>query len=117
MTLKPVPARGGVPGPPDGLSDEMASFWRSVVDGWRLDEHHLQILGHACVQWDRAAAARRAVDEAGVATVDRFGQPREHPLLKTERDAMALHARLLRELDLDAAPAPSIPTKRGPRYR
>jgi phage terminase small subunit len=48
-----------------------------------------------------APRPRREITEHGITDVDRFGQVREHPAVKTKRDAELAAARLLRELDLD----------------
>lgn len=83
------------------LSNDAQELWNSVLAAYNLEVHHLRLLQAACEALDRAAEARRQTDKEGSYYTDRFGQPREHPGLKVERDSKVLYARLLRELCLD----------------
>ena len=75
---------------------------------YQLEEHTERLLVAACVQWDRAQAARAGLDKHGLLFKDRWGQPRPNPLLEVEQKALALFARLVREsgIDLDREPPP-----------
>ncbi|HNX48697.1 MAG TPA: P27 family phage terminase small subunit [Thermoanaerobaculaceae bacterium] len=72
---------------------------------FQLEAHHLRVLEGACLAWDRAEEARRAVDEHGVVVADRWGQLRANPATVVERDQRALFGRLVGQLGLDV-PAP-----------
>jgi phage terminase small subunit len=94
------------PRTPKGLSPSSAAWWRSIVSGWDLDVHHLRLLERAARTWDRVEQARKELDAEGLIVEDRFGQPKEHPAAKAERDYSILFARLVRELALDETPSP-----------
>ena len=90
--------------PPPHLAPATRRWWVQVRAGWDLEEHHLKLLTLAGEAWDRAGQAREALQKHGLIFVDRFGQPRSRPEVAIERDARLAYARMLRELDLDAAP-------------
>jgi hypothetical protein len=75
-------------------------------DTWRYAEHHLRLLQLCCEAWDRCQAARVELDRDGLTVPGREGGCRPHPAVAIERDSRLACARLLRELDLDSAPAP-----------
>ena len=90
-----------IPIAPEHLSGESKTFWQETVEAFNLDAHHLKELEAACTSLDRIAEARAEVEKAGAYFTDRFGQPKEHPGMKVERDNKILFARLIRELGLD----------------
>ena len=93
------PAR--VPGAPRHLATRQARrLWRSTVEGFTLEPHHLALLEEACVCVDRLVAARREIDARGLIVDDRYGAPKANPAVAIERDARIALARLLRELQL-----------------
>lgn len=87
--------------PPAHLRPETANWWKTVVEEFDLEPHHLRLLRLACEAWDRGQEAREAIVEHGSVFVDRFGQPRARPEIAIERDARISFARLMRELALD----------------
>ena len=89
---------------PKHLRDETRAWWRSVVETYDLEAHHLCLLLLCCEAWDRGQEAREQLKRDGTYYSDRFGQPRAHPAVNVERDARISFARLLRELDLDVEP-------------
>jgi len=96
---------------PSRLDKEGRKFWKQVLKDFDLtDGHHLKILENACQCLDRIEQARIEIEANGSFYRDRFGQPREFPGLKSERDNKVLFARLLRELSLDL----NIPETRPP---
>lgn len=109
-TLDPFP-------PPDHLTPEAKSWWRSVVSEYELADHHLKLLQAAAESWGRMQAARAILDEKGLTYDDRFGAPRARPEIGVERDSRIAFARLVRELDLDLPPpeAPRPPALRSNR--
>jgi P27 family predicted phage terminase small subunit len=105
----PAPAPGPRPLPPDHLSPAMKAWWRTVVDDYNFDQHHLRLLEAACGAWDRMVQARGAIDEHGLVFLDRHDEPRTRPEVAIERDARISFARLVRELDLDVSSEPPRP--------
>jgi P27 family predicted phage terminase small subunit len=87
------------PPPPEHLSQSAADWWRSTVDRFVLEEHHLKLLELLCRAWDRAEEARQRLDQEGLTTVTRDGGLKAHPLIAVERDARLAVCRILRELD------------------
>lgn len=102
-----------LPAAPGHLSPEMAAWWADIVATYSLEQHHLRLLEGAAVAWDRAQAARQAIETAGLFVQDRFGQQQEHPAVAVERASWQLFARLTREcgLDLVKPAAPRLPTR------
>ncbi len=86
---------------PRHLSTPSRTWWESVVSSYELEPHHIRLLTHAAESWDRAAEARKLVDKEGIVILDRFGQQKEHPATRIERDSRLTFAKLLRELALD----------------
>jgi len=93
-----------LPAPPSHLSSSAQQWWRTVVDRYRLEEHHLRLLQLACEAWDRNQQARERVAEEGLTVFGREGGMRPHPAVAIERDSRLAVARLIRELDLDTEP-------------
>jgi P27 family predicted phage terminase small subunit len=104
--------------PPDHLSDEMKSAWRSWVRRYRFQGHHLRLLTLACEAWDRGAQARTQLETDGLTTTNRHGELRPHPAAAIERDSAIRFARLIRELALsdDDAPNDIRPPRLHGRY-
>lgn len=95
---------------PPHLSTEAKSWWRSVVEEYDLEPHHLRLLQCAAEAWDRMQQARKAIwDHGGLTFTDAGGNLKAHPAVSIEKDARIAFARLVRELDLDA----STPAERG----
>jgi P27 family predicted phage terminase small subunit len=102
-----------IPKPPTHLNKGGRKLWRGVLQDYEIEEtHDLKLLAEACGCIDRIDEARREIEKKGSYFEDRFGQPKEHPAHKTERDNKILLARLLRELNLDIAPPESRPPTR-----
>lgn len=87
--------------PPAHLSPASKKWFRSVIEHFDLDEHHVKLLVLACEALDRGEQARATLAADGVTYKDRFGCPRAHPCVAIERDSRLAYARLLRELSLD----------------
>ena len=94
------------PDPPVHLTPETASWWRSVLADYELEDHHVRLLRLACESWDRFQQAREEIDRDGLTIRTGDGGRKAHPAVAIERDARLAFARLVRELDLDAG-APS----------
>ena len=87
--------------PPAHLSADTRSWWSEVVNSFVLEDHHMRLLLGCCEAWDRAETARREVKRAGMFFADRFGAPKVHPGVDTERKSRDQFRLLLRELGLD----------------
>ena len=89
--------------PPKELKASGRRFWRKVNADFDLVEfHHYELLKQCCFCLDRIEMARNEVEKDGKAFIlDRFGQLREHPALKVEKDNRILFVRVARELGLD----------------
>lgn len=110
MPHHPPPAR---PKPPAHLRKPTAAWFRSVVDEYELDPHHVRLLTLAAEAWDRGQQAREIIDAEGLTFKDRFDSPKPRPEVAIERDSRIGFARLIRELALDGVDAPEAP--RSPR--
>jgi hypothetical protein len=97
--------------PPADLSADSAAWFRSVVEGWKLEAHHLHLLALAARALDRCEQAREAIARDGAYFKDARGNPRPHPALRIEVESRRQYASLLRELNLDEQPAPAAPRK------
>jgi P27 family predicted phage terminase small subunit len=100
-----MPARNS-PKPPDHLRQPTAEWWRSVCESYELEGHHERLLTLAAEAYDRGQQAREILDRDGLTVATADGGIKAHPCIGVERDARIAFARLTRELDLDAAPAP-----------
>ena len=93
---------------PSHLREATQEWFVSVLRDYELEPHHVRLLTLAGEAWDRAQEARETLAVEGSYFTDRFGAPRAHPAVAVERDSRIAFARLLRELDLDAEPAPDV---------
>jgi P27 family predicted phage terminase small subunit len=110
--MSPKPKQRKIPLPPRTLGDEGKAYWKKIQSEFDVEEHHFDLLEAACVQLDRASAARAVIAVEGITAKDRFGQPKEHPAVSVERNAALSFLRLQRELGLDIAPPESRPPAR-----
>ena len=103
---------------PSHLATSSRIWWRSVIQNWHLEPHHVKLLTLAAESFDRAAECRRIIKRDGLMSQDRYGQPRLHPAADEERRAKALFASLLKQLALDADPEGAEERKRimGSKY-
>jgi len=93
------------PKAPAGLSKTAAGWWAKLISEYSIhdDAGHL-LLETALRSFDRAEAARGAIDKEGMTVTGRDGQTKPHPLLTTERDARAALVRTLGALGVDGGP-------------
>jgi hypothetical protein len=89
---------------PGHLTRSATSWARSVLDDFDATESQVRLVIAAAEAWDRAQQARRAVSRDGAYWKDRLGNLRPHPGLAVERESRAAFARIVGQLDLDAAP-------------
>src|SRR2546422_11433008 len=89
--------------PPAHLSPEAKRWWRLVLERYELQDQHLRLLQLAAEAWDRAAQARRILKRDGLGYRDDHGHPRKQPAVSIEEQARLAFARVLAEVDLEAA--------------
>jgi P27 family predicted phage terminase small subunit len=89
---------------PAHLQPETRRWWKSVVETWELQEHHVRLLTLAAEAWDRGQGAREAIARDGLTTPTRDGGLKLSPLVRIEQMSAVVFARVLRELDLDLEP-------------
>ena len=97
----PLPRK---PKPPSHLSAQSKKWFNAVVTGWAMEDTDLKLLTLAAENLDIAEEARKTLLTEGRYYVDSKGIQRAHPLVKAQKDAMILFARIVRDLKLDVVP-------------
>jgi phage terminase small subunit len=100
--------------PPTGLRPSTRRWFRSVVNTYELESHHVQLLNLAAQALDEAEAAQEIIRRDGLVIPGREGGLRPHPAVAIRRDARLAFARLVQRLDLDGADAPKRAPGRPP---
>jgi len=86
---------------PSHLSKEASLIFKNLSAEFGIDDSAgLRILRVACEAFDRAQAAREAIERDGLTVVDKAGQIKPHPLLPIERDSRAAFLAGLKALNL-----------------
>jgi hypothetical protein len=94
---------------PGHLSAEARKIWAEILAEYLItDAAGLRILRVALESFDRAQAARGAIDRDGMTVADKFGQIKPHPLLPIERDSRAAFLAGLKALNFDIEPLRDI---------
>jgi P27 family predicted phage terminase small subunit len=102
--------------PPKNLSREATKLWRAIQDEYQIvDEAGRLILRTGLEAFDRMRQAQEILDEKGMTTTDRFGQPKAHPMTTVERDSRAAMLAALKQLNLDLEPLRDGPGRPGGR--
>lgn len=104
----PMTRPGAVPpeAPPHLEAPERA-LWAELTAAFMLDDAgSAAVLRTALEAHARARRCREAIDAAGEAVVDRFGQTKPHPLLAAERDARAAFLTGMKALHLAGGAEP-----------
>jgi P27 family predicted phage terminase small subunit len=109
---KPTPVTRRAPA---HLRSDTRAWWRSVVERWELEEHHIRLLTLAAEAWDRNQQAREQIAVSGLTSSTRDGGVKLSPLARVEQSSAITFARVLRELDLDLEPPAEA--RRPPRLR
>jgi phage terminase small subunit len=104
------------PIPPKDLRAPTAAWFRSVVEGYAMEGHHLKLLLAACRFWDRALQAQETLQTTGLSYTDRFGAPRLRPEVSVERESLNSFRAMVHELGLDSEPAPTGPLRANSRH-
>jgi P27 family predicted phage terminase small subunit len=94
--------------PPAHLSRQSKRWWRSVLDVYELEAHHVAILTAAAEAWDRKEEARLVIAEEGVVIRAGGSSPMPHPAVQVEDVAAMRFAQLVREIGLDGASNPDV---------
>ena len=101
---------------PGYLSTKAKKIWKKLVTEYGIDDSGgLAILTTGLEAYDRAASARRQIDDEGMTITDRFGAQKPHPLLACERDARSQWLAALKSLNLDIEPLRDGPGRPGGR--
>jgi len=101
---------------PNHLSKESQKIWAEILTEYSIDDAAgLRILRVALEAYDRAQAARASIDKIGMMFKDRFGCPKPHPLLATERDSRAAFLAGMKALNLDLEPLRDKPGRPSER--
>lgn len=88
--------------PPTFLGKKGRNFFKKQAEKYHFDDQHgIELLTHAAQVLDRLEDVRKRIDEEGLLVTNRFGELRENPAVKVERDQKILFARLVRELNFD----------------
>jgi hypothetical protein len=91
----------------------MKKLWVRVNDDYELEALEAELLERALTEIDRARQASQAIRRHGAVVEGRYG-PKQSPWVTIERDASALAARLIRQLDLEGVVgAPTYRKKAG----
>ena len=97
-----------LPEPPQPLTADGFRLWSAITTEYRLDPAGLEILGLACEAYARACQAAAIVDKDGLMSSNRFGDVREHPAVKAERDARGQCLVALKMIGLNLEPVGPI---------
>jgi len=100
---------------PRHLKDAARALWTDVTATFVLEPHHLAVLVKGLEAFDRAEAAREAIERDGILTTSRLGEVKAHPAVAIERDARAQFFVAIKALglDIDGPPSPSTRNRRG----
>ena len=94
-----------IPKPTIKLCRPGMKFRKNVLNEIRFDEtHDFARIDLAAHTWDEIIECHKVIKSQGMFIEDRFGQLKENPALKTERDLKVVFCRILRELNLDIEP-------------
>ena len=97
------------PKPPDGLSKNALSFWKSTMTSYSIrDESGLALLALVAESMTLREQALKAVRKDGAFFITRSGIRRPHPGIGVARDGAVTIARALRELNLSEGVEPDF---------
>lgn len=101
---------------PKNLSVEGRRWWDRLMKEYGIeDQAGLLILQTALESFDRMRLAEAILKKDGMTIMDRFGQPKAHPMTVVERDSRAAMLAALRQLNLDLEPLRDGPGRPGGR--
>jgi len=100
--------------PPGHLTKESKRIWKDLLNEYGIEDvAGLKILRVALESFDRAQAAREAIDKDGMTVIDKNLQLKPHPLLPIERDSRAAFLAGIKALSLDLEPLRDKPGRPG----
>lgn len=73
------------------------------MENYTLTETEQRLLLLAGEAWDRKVEAQAELRERGAVVTDRFGQPKENPAAKLERESMTSFRATVKQLNLAGA--------------
>ncbi|MEV8079759.1 hypothetical protein AB0O38_09020 [Pseudarthrobacter oxydans] len=91
------------PALPVELGKRGKAYYSQILEDYELEPSEVQILLEAARTLDEVEALKAAVSELGVTTKGSMGQVVVNPALAEIRQARAMFARLVQQLDLPAA--------------
>jgi P27 family predicted phage terminase small subunit len=98
------PDRGELAEPPAHLPDEAKEFWREhvsrLVEVGMVDRVDVPALEMMATQYALSRQAQRAIEEHGFFAEGSRGQMREHPAVRSQRDASTLFLRFAEQFGL-----------------
>jgi len=97
-----------LPEPPEPLTADGFRLWSAITTEYRLDIAALEILALACEAYSRSRQAGAILDKEGLMSSNRFGDVREHPAMKAERDARGQCLVALKMIGLNLEPIGDI---------
>ena len=101
---------------PKGLGPHGRALWKQLQDEYSIvDAGGLALLRVACECEDLERQCMATAQKDGLASVDRYGQRRPHPLLAAARDARAQKLSALKSLHLDVEPLNARPGRPAAR--
>ncbi len=110
-------ARKGTPTQLPGfkvLSADSQQLFRVLTREYRIaDSGGVQVLLSGLRSLDEAITCERRIEADGRLVVDRFGQPRCHPLASMARDHRAAWQSALRQLNLSIGEPPKVGRPEG----
>ena len=91
--------------PPPGLSKDARAIWRTIIDGWEIDDQIAVVLGVALQAYDRMQQARIMLKKEGlIITSERSGVSHAHPAIGIEATARQQFLTAWRNLGFDVVP-------------
>jgi len=88
--------------PPADLSPEARRLWSEILDDYSIDDAGgLAMLRQLCETLDRLRECQKAIKADGITVKGYRGQPRPHPLLKTEGECRRQMFACYRALNLE----------------
>ncbi|GGH44955.1 P27 family phage terminase small subunit [Microbacterium album] len=88
---------------PKVLKRRGRALWRELVKKYEFDEHETPVLLEACRSLDRIDALEDVIEADGLMITGSTGQQVLHPAVAELRQQQATVARLLTQLNLEAA--------------
>ena len=89
------------PKAPTGLTKRSRDLWTDVLADYDLGPAELEVLRGALESLDRADEAAKVLKADGLVSTDRYGHPKQHPLLDVEQRCRTAFRQSVRQLGLE----------------